>query len=94
MKEKIKLTPISPSDLGLPNRTKIAVDGKGAHYIIKNIKSRIIMKDGKKILEAANKIKTEIKTVVLFATTAPICSKTKAYLKENKIETIFDYIVS
>ena len=94
MKEKIKLTPISPSDLGLPNRTKIAVDGKGGHYIIKNIKSRIIMKDGKKILEAANKIKTEIKTTVVFATTAPICSKTKAYLKENKIETIFDYIVS
>ena len=52
------------------------------------------MKDGKKILEAANKIKTEIKTTVFFATTAPICSKTKAYLKEKKIETIFDYIVS
>ena len=94
MKEKIKLTPIGPSDLGLPKRTKIAIDGKGAHYIIKNIKSRIIMKDGKKILEAANKIKTEIKTTVFFATTAPICSKTKAYLKENKVETIFDYIVS
>ena len=52
------------------------------------------MKDGKKILEIAKKIKTEIKTSVFLATTAPVCSKTRAYLKENKIETIFDYIVS
>ena len=94
MKNKIKLRPTSAIELSLPSRTKLATDGKRAHYIIKNIKSRIIMKDGKKILEAANKIKTEIKTTVFFATTAPICSKTKAYLKENKIETIFDYIVS
>ena len=94
MKEKIKLTPVNPSDLGLSSRTKVAVDSGGAHYIIKNIKSRIIMKDGKKILEAANKIKTDIKTAVFFATTAPVCSKTKMYLKENKIEIIFDYIVS
>tara|TARA_B110000014_G_scaffold89285_1_gene61365 strand:+ start:267 stop:551 length:285 start_codon:yes stop_codon:yes gene_type:complete len=94
VRDKIKLNAVSASDLGLPGRTKLAIDGKGAHYIIKNIKSRIIMKDGKKILEAANKIKTEIKTTVFFATTAPICSKTKAYLKENNIETVFDYIVS
>ena len=94
MKDKIKLNPVSASELGLPGRTKLAIDGKGAHYIIKNIKSRIIMKDGKKILEVAKKIKTKIKTTVFFATTAPVCSKTKAYLKENKIETIFDYIVS
>ena len=94
MKEKIKLTPINPSDLGLPNRTKIAIDGNGAHYIIKNIKSRIIMNDGKKILETANKIKKKIKNPVFFATTAPVCSKTKAHLKENKIEIIFDYILS
>ena len=94
MKEKTKLTPINPSDLGLPNRTKIAVDGKGAHYIIKNIKSRIIMKDGKKILEIAKKIKTKTKTNVFLATTAPLCSKTKTYLKENNVEITFDYIIS
>ena len=94
LKDKIKLRLISTADLGLPSRTKLATDGKRAHYIIKNIKSRIIMKDGKKILEIAKKIKTEIKTSVFLATTAPVCSKTKAYLKENKIETIFNYIVS
>ena len=94
MKDKIKLRPIIASDLGIPSRTKLAIDGKRAHYIIKNIKSRIIMKDGKKILEIAKKIKTEIKTSVFLATTAPVCSKTKAYLKENKIEIIFDYTIS
>jgi len=94
MKNIIKLRSISSSDLGLPMRTKLAINGKGAYYIIKNIKSRIIMNDGKKILELAKKIKTETKTNVFLATTAPVCSKTKAYLKENKIEIIFDYIVS
>ena len=94
MKNTIKLRLINSNDLGLPTRTKLAIDDKRAHYIIKNIKSRIIMKDGKKILETAKKIKTETKSSIFLATTAPICSKTKAYLKENKIETIFDYTVS
>ena len=52
------------------------------------------MKDGKKILEIAKTIKTQKKTEVFLATTAPVCSKTREYLKENKIETIFDYTVS
>ena len=94
MKEKLKLTPIKASGFGLSRRTKIAIDEKRDHYIIKNIKSRIIMKDGKKIVEIAKKIKTEINTNVFLATRAPICSKTKGYLKENKIVTIYNYIVS
>ena len=94
MKNKINLRFIRNSDLGLPTRTKVAVDNRRAHYIIKNIKSRIIMKDGKKILEIAKKIKTQKKTDVFLATTAPVCGKTRAYLKENKIEIIFDYTAS
>ena len=94
MKNEIKLRFISNSELGIPTQTKIAVDDRRAYYIIKNIKSRIIMKDGKKILEIAKIIKTQKKTEVFLATTAPVCSKTREYLKENKIETIFDYTVS
>ena len=52
------------------------------------------MKDGKKILKIAKQIKKQIKTCVFLATTAPVCSKTKSYLKENKIEIIFDYTIS
>ena len=94
MKDKKKLTSIKVDGLGLSSRIKIATDDKQDYYIIKNIKSRIIMSGGKKILHIAKKIKTKKNVNVYLATTAPICSKTKKYLKDNKIETIFDYIIS
>ena len=93
MKVKIRLKSTSASDFGLSGRIKLAIDDKRTLYIIKNIKSRIIMKDGLKILEIAKKIKRKVQTNVSLATTAPICSKTKAYLNKNKIEIIFDYIL-
>ena len=52
------------------------------------------METGKKINEIANKIRFKIKGNVILATTAPVCSKTKKYLKEKKINIIFDYIIS
>ena len=67
---------------------------KKNYYIIKNIKSRIIMETGKKINEIANKIRFKIKGNVILATTAPVCSKTKQYLEEKKTNIISDYIVS
>ena len=94
MKDKKKLIPINVDMLGLSSRTKLAMDDKQNYYIIKNIKSRIIMSDGKKILDISKKIKKKTNATVFLATTAPLCSKTKTYLKENKIETIFDYIIS
>tara|TARA_B100001250_G_scaffold382516_1_gene375728 strand:- start:1215 stop:1499 length:285 start_codon:yes stop_codon:yes gene_type:complete len=94
MKDKKKLISISADALSLSSRTKLAIDDKQDYYIIKNIKSRIIMSDGKKILDIAKKIKKKKNAAVFLATTAPLCSKTKKYLKENKIEAIFDYIIS
>lgn len=94
MKPKKKLISINAEALGLSSRTKLAIDDKQDYYIIKNIKSRIIMSGGKKILDIAKKIKKKKNVTVFLATTAPLCSKTKKYLKENKIETIFDYIIS
>ena len=94
MKDKKKLIPINADTLGLSSRTNLAMDDKQNYYIIKNIKSRIIMSDGKKILDISRKIKKKTNATVFLATTAPLCSKTKTYLKENKIETIFDYIIS
>ena len=43
MNIKKKLKTINADGLGLSNRIKLAVDSKDNHYIIKNIKSRIIM---------------------------------------------------
>jgi hypothetical protein len=51
------------------------------------------MKDGEKINEIANQIKSNTKGFVFLATTAPVCSKTKNYLEEKKINIVFDYIV-
>lgn len=93
MNIKKKLKTINTDGLGLSNRIKLAVDSKDNYYIIKNIKSRIIMKDGEKINEIANQIKPNIKGCVFLATTAPVCSKTKNYLEEKKINIVFDYIV-
>jgi len=54
--------------------------------IVKNRKSRIIMKDGLKILEMANQIKQMEKTArVVLITNAPVCGKTKAYLEGRNI---------
>jgi len=94
MNIKKKLKTVGANEFGLSSRIKIAVDNKNNHYIIKNIKSRIIMKAGKKINEIANKIRSKTKGSVFLATTAPVCSKTKQYLEEKKTNIISDYIVS
>jgi|TARA_B100000073_G_C23313342_1_gene403683 hypothetical protein len=88
---KTKLKQVDPSTLSLSFRTKVAVDVDRNYYIIKNIKSRIIMKDGKKIKEIASTIRNQTKRQVFLATTAPICSKTKTYLKSKNIKIITEY---
>ena len=93
MNIKKELKMVSANGLSLSSRIKIAIDNKDNHYIIKNVRSRIIMKTGEKIYEIANQIKPNIKGCVFLATTAPVCSKTKNYLEEKKINIVFDYIV-
>jgi len=84
---------IDPLTVGASKRSNVATDSDNNIYIVKNIKSRIIMKDGLKILALAKKIKTVKNATVSLATTAPVCSKTKKYLEENEIKITFDYIV-
>ena len=94
MNIKKELKAVSANELGLSSQIKIAIDNKNNHYIVKNVKSRIIMKTGEKIYEIANQIKPNTKGSVFLATTAPICSKTKKYLEEKKINIVSDYIIS
>ena len=94
MNTKKKLKIVNSNKFGLSGRTILGVDNKNNHYIIKNIKSRIIMETGKKINEIANKIRSKTKGSVFLATAAPVCSKTKQYLEEKKTNIISDYIVS
>ena len=44
---------IDPSTVGASKRSIIAIDNDNNIYIVKNIKSRIIMKDGLKLLDLA-----------------------------------------
>ena len=93
MSKKIILKKIDPKIIGAPSRSVIGEDNSNHIYIIKNIKSRIIMKDGHKIVEAVKQIKNKTNSSVSLATTAPVCSKTIKFLNENDIKIIFDYIM-
>ena len=77
---------IDPKIYGLSGRTVIQKIKKNHLALVKDRKSRIIMKDGVKILEQAEKIwesNAEIKVSVL--TSAPLCSKTIDFLNDKKI---------
>ena len=94
MDTRRQLKTINTIEFGLSKRINIAVDNENNYYVVKNIKSRIIMKDGKKISDIAKIIKTKKNKNVLLATTAPVCSKTKKYLKEKDINIVESYVVS
>ena len=93
MEKKISLKLIDPLTVGASKRSNIATDNNNNIYIVKNIKSRIIMKDGLKLLTLARTIKTVKNATVFLATTAPVCSKTTKYLEENEIKIAFDYTI-
>ena len=75
---------IEPKSIGIKSRIKIL---KKDEMIIMEIdrKSRIIMKDGEKIISNANIIKNYFDLPVELHTSAPVCSKTRTYLKEMDI---------
>ena len=93
MNKEITLKKIDPKSVGAPPRSTIGEDNNNHLYIIKNIKSRIIMKDGHKIVEIVKGIKKKTNSGVSLATIAPVCSKTTRFLNENGIKIIIDYIV-
>ncbi len=78
---------IDPKKYGLHPRTVLKkITGRHIAIVIDR-KSRIIMSDGKKILEKAEKIKEKNKNMkVSLETTAPVCSKTKNFLSDEGIE--------
>lgn len=80
---------LNSEDFGLPKRIKLVPLSNGHLAILKKRKSRIIMKDGKQILEIAEKIRDDksVNSVSLIIT-GPICSKTIKFLESNSIEII------
>ncbi|MEN8199387.1 MAG: hypothetical protein ABFR63_04870 [Thermodesulfobacteriota bacterium] len=81
---------LNPKDFGLPARTVLEREGETIVIVMKR-KSRIIMADGRKILEKARKIRqVEAGVTIALKTTAPLCSKTRTFLEEEGILVIVD----
>ena len=77
---------INPENYNLSQRIILKQNELGELFLVIDRKSRIIMKDGKRILEMVHKIKSFDKGIkVSVLTSAPVCSKSRSYLKEKNI---------
>ncbi len=86
-----KNTPMKllPKLFGLPPRTVLEQIAEDTIAIVIDRKSRIIMADGKKILEKSQKIKEiQPSTTVVLKTTTPVCSKTMKFLEAEGIQVV------
>ncbi len=80
---------IDPKLFSLPPSTKLKQVGSNQFDLVIQRKSRIIIKDGKGVLAKVDKIKHHVpKAKVSLRTSAPVCSKTKAFLKERGISVL------
>ena len=83
------MTITDPQAYGLPPRTILKDMGTNRIAIVINRKSRIIMADGKKILNKAEKIRSHNESLeISLETTAPVCSKTSKFLNAQGITVI------
>ena len=75
------MQPIDPKTYNLPSRTKLLQDKEGSLFVLIDRKSRIVMKDGHRVVKIAEDIKkvNQNKNVSLLKS-APVCSKTKKFL--------------
>lgn len=80
---------VSPKNFGLPARTHLEQLDEDCIAIVVDRKSRIIMADGKKILEKVKKIqKVQPAMQVVLKSTAPLCSKTIQFLEAEGVRLI------
>ena len=87
--ENKEIVLIDPKRFGLSPRTSIGQLSKNHFVIIKDHKSRIIMKDGNQILEQIKSMNdNEPNLKISLATNATVCSKTTAFLKEKGIDIL------
>ena len=87
--EKKEILLIDPIKFGLSPRTTLGQLSNNHFVIIKDRKSRIIMKDGNQILEQINLIKgNESLIKISLATNAPVCSKTTKILGKKGIDIL------
>lgn len=77
---------IDPKEFGLHARTVLEQVDEHTVALVMDRKSRIIMADGRKIVEKVEKIqKVRPKITVVLKTSAPVCSKTTTFLEKSGI---------
>lgn len=77
---------IDPKRYNLSSRAILRQIGKKNISIIVDRKSRIIMKDGQRIIKQAQAIhQINSNMIITVLTSAPVCSKTREFLLENNI---------
>jgi len=82
---------LNPKDYNLNSRVVLQQIDNNSIAIVKKRKSRIIMKDGRQILEQANEIlKKNPKLNIVLLVSGPVCSKTTKFLAENDIAILAD----
>jgi hypothetical protein len=80
---------IDPKEFGISGKTVIELVSRNHYAIVISRKSRIIMSDGRKLLDKFNKIKkAKPDSKLSLKTTTAVCSKTTSFLKDHKIEII------
>ena len=80
---------VDPKTYNLPPRTKLLENNSGSLFILIDRKSRVVMKDGHKVVRIAERIKkiNQNKKISLL-TSAPVCSKTKKHLLKCSIHVL------
>lgn len=79
---------LDPKEYELHHTTVLEDLGRKHVALVLDRKSRIIMSDGKKILEKALKLKSHGFKKVSLKTNAPVCSKTSRFLEDESIQMI------
>ncbi len=80
---------IDPKEIGIIGKTIIEQVSRNHYAIVISRKSRIIMADGRKLLDKFNLIKKANPGAKFsLKTTTPVCSKTTAFLQDHKIYII------
>ena len=77
---------LDPKKYGLSTRVVLIENDQKEIIISIDRKSRIIMRDGIKIVDQAHQIRQQEQKTISVQTNAPVCSKTKLYLQKKGIE--------
>ncbi|NOZ75739.1 MAG: hypothetical protein GXO90_10300 [FCB group bacterium] len=82
-------TDLNPQDVGLSKRIRLVKNNAGHIALVLDRKSRVILKDGERILRIAAAVRSRWPEAQFsLITTAPVCSKTTHLLETHRISIL------